>query len=98
MSEKVPSGVVGIFIDPDGRVIATATDFYKGYLGGFTLREAQTMRVKKALALEVANAFCSPVFVEAMSEYDIERVMQNMQKNGHKAVFLGIGEEGDLDA
>lgn len=98
MSEKAPCGVVGIFIDPDGRVIETTADFdIMGY-GGLSLKDAQALRVRKKLALKVAYAMCSEAFVKALTDYDLEKTVHALTRQGYKAVYLEVGyEEGKPD-
>jgi hypothetical protein len=92
-NETVPQGVVAILIDKKGREIANATDFNDGAPGGFTQKDAQTLRAKRMLALRVVRALVSPILCEVIQDYEAERMLNNLCENGHKMVIVPIGYE-----
>lgn len=96
MSKDDPSGVIAIWIDPQGSVMATCADFNKSGYGGFKLWEAQRMRAIKFVQGAAINAYCSPVLTDCLSEYLREQIAQEMQRNGHKIVLRAVGYEGDV--
>lgn len=59
MSETVPKGVTAVLIDPQGRVVADATDFNAGGSAGVSQLEAQRWRVKKAVAVDYVDGSCN---------------------------------------
>ncbi len=65
-SQQAVRGVVLVFIDEHGNAIAHAADFESQRPGGFTLDEAQRLRAKRQLALNVCNAYASPMLVRAV--------------------------------
>lgn len=99
MSEPQISGVVAVFISPDGRVVAEVTDFERSGYGGFTLEEAQRIRCKRALNRAVVSRFASDPLANAISEYSAESIVSEMvDKGGYRKHFITIGHgqaEGD---
>lgn len=77
------TGVVAIYTDKDGRVIASVSDFDRSGYGGCSLEEAQGIRAKRALSRAVANAYCSPVFADKLNWMDCEKVMLDDGRQGH---------------
>lgn len=92
-NETVPQGVVAILIDKKGREIANAADFNEGAPGGFKQQEAQTFRAKRMLALRMVAALVSPALREVISDYEAERMLNNLCETGHKMVIIPIGYE-----
>lgn len=88
-----PKGVVAIYTDPDGHVIASATDFNKTGMGGCTLQETQSYRAKAALAGNVVRAYCSTALTDALSNYLCQQILEALQEKGGKVTILPIGGE-----
>lgn len=75
-----PQGVVGIFVGPDGRCIASVSDFdHHGY-GGYTQQEAQTHRVRDAIARAVADALASSEFTKHIDKMERDEADKRMRK------------------
>jgi len=91
--ETIPQGVVVILIDKKGREIANATDFNEGAPGGFKQQEAQVFRAKRMLALKMVAALVSPALREVITDYDAERMLNNLCENCCKLVIVPIGYE-----
>ena len=72
------TGVVLVFIDEKGHAIAHAADFEPQAPGGFTLREGQMHRARRALSFAVCNAYASPMLVRGMEPYDCERIVERL--------------------
>ena len=68
MSVKIPKGVVGVFINAGGQVLASTSDFESECKDGFTLLECQKSRVRKALCIAVLRTLTSDSLVKAMEE------------------------------
>lgn len=75
---QTPLGVMAVYVY-DGRVIASASDFNRFTPGGCTMAEAQTYRVRNALAWEVVRALASPALYENLSAYDCQQIVQKMK-------------------
>lgn len=91
-----PKGLVAVFTDEAGNVIATATDFAPDCLGGFKMIEAQRYRVKVSLAWKVIEAYASPKLTRAISEYHREQIYNDLQvRHGCKVTFVAIGYTGE---
>lgn len=90
---SAPIGMVGLWIDPQGRVIANAADFHRDRPGGYRVQEAQEYRVRKALYRRMVDAYCSSVIADAVDEYAVDVIARNLLDKGHKVVFVPIGEE-----
>lgn len=89
-----PRGVIALLVGKDGRVIANASDFNTGGYGGFTLQEAQKLRVKRNLAHEVMRALSSPLICEAIETYDAEKIMNAMcSRCGCRVETVSVGHE-----
>lgn len=89
-----PSGVVALFINKAGQVLANVSDFNTSGYGGFSLRQSQEMRVKRSLAYEVLNKLSSPLICEAVDHYDAEKIMNNMcSRCGCRLEIIAIGTE-----
>lgn len=85
-------GVVGLFIAPDGRVVAEVTDFELSGYGGFSLMEAQRIRCKRALNREVVERYAGDPLAKAISAYHAEGIIDEMvQKHGYRKHFIVIG-------
>lgn len=72
------TGLVLVFIDERGHAIAHAADFEPQAPGGFSLRDAQRWRARRALAHAVCNAYASPMLVRGMETSDCERVIDRL--------------------
>lgn len=91
-----PSGVVALFISKDGRVLANASDFNSSGYGGFSLRQAQEIRVKHSLAHEVMEKLSSPLICEAIDTYDAQKIMDSMcSRCGCRVEMVAVGHGGN---
>lgn len=91
---KTVTGVVQIFVNEEGYVIAHAADFNSSAYGGFTLIESQRLRVRDALALNVVNAYSSPGLVRGFDEGDARRVIARLvEKCGCRIHEVVVGGE-----
>ena len=91
-----PAGVVGIVTSPDGRVIATATDFDTNAPGGFTLLEAQKHRVQEALAASVVEAGCADWIRGAVTATASSRIFDHLVRLGGFGVnYIQVGQHGN---
>lgn len=88
---KPHPGVVGIFTDKLGRVVATVSDFNRDAPGGCSLREGQTWRCQRLLALEVVRAYCSQMILEGIEAYDCERILSRLCEKGATTTYIPIG-------
>jgi hypothetical protein len=94
MSEAQVLGVVGVFIAPNGRVVADYADFEQSGYGGFTLLEAQRIRCRRGLAREVIERFAGEPLAKAVDQYRAEEIVGNMvEKQGYQKHFIVIGHE-----
>jgi hypothetical protein len=83
-------GCVGIYTDPEGRVIASVSDFERQGFGGFTLYRSQEIRCKRMLAHAVIAAYCSNVIASALDAYDSERLVEKLKG---KMTFVPVGHD-----
>lgn len=93
---EIPQGIVALFIAANGRVIASANDFARDRPGGYSIKSAQEYRVKRALALAVVDAYCSPDFARAFDAYEAENVMRRLTSE-HKCrvEFVMVGHKDE---
>ena len=95
VAQKTPPGVVGIFTDKLGRVIETVSDFSTEGFGGYTLKDAQTYRAKRNLALAVVRAYCSEMILDGIDYSDCMKIVQRLVTKGASTTFIPVGH---LDA
>lgn len=88
-----PRGIVAVLIS-DGRVIASASVFETSVPGGFTLLEAQQMRARRALAMEVMRALASPLLADSIDLYTAESILSAMCNKGCRMSLVPIGHAG----
>lgn len=93
-TDSVPSGVVAILTRSDGHVVATAPDFDRSHPGGFSLREAQTARARRALANETVRTLCSLDIADVMRGYEAERLIEELVRvKGYRVTVMPLGPE-----
>lgn len=85
-----PKGCVAVYINLEGRVIASVSDFRPDGYGGFTLYESQRIRAKSNLCREVIKTYCSPVVYDVLEAYDCEQIVGKMKG---KIEFIEIGAD-----
>lgn len=91
---EIPSGVVMICTDKDGREVATVHDFDRSGYGGFTLQRSQEIRCKDRLALAVINRYASPIIGQAMCKWHRDELLQTLQRDhGYKVLTVYLPEE-----
>lgn len=95
MSTKPPRGIVGIFTDKLGRVVATVAEFGTDCYGRCSLRESQTYRAKHMLNLEVVRGYCSEMIHEAFENYDCDKIVQRLVRGGATVTFVPVGYDGE---
>lgn len=91
-----PKGLVAVFTDEAGHVIATATDFDTSRPGGFKQIEAQRSRIGRSLAWKVIDAYSSPNLTRAIDEYQREQIIRNLttaHKCNVKIIPVGYSDE-----
>ena len=88
-----PQGVVAILTGPDGYVWSTAVDFEDYGNGcGFTLKEAQEMNARAALAREVVRKAGNPAIFDAMEQGSCNILIDNLvRKKGFRVTINYIG-------
>ena len=83
-------GIVAIYTDKGGRVIASASDFELSAPGGFTLAEGQEHRANICLCRAVIDAYCSSVIGAALDSYDCERIVHKL---GGTVTVIPVGHK-----
>jgi hypothetical protein len=78
------SGVVMIFVSPEGRVLAHAADFGQERLGGYTVEEAQSMRCRRELEVAAFRALASQILVDGTDDHIRERVLAKLEPKGYR--------------
>lgn len=92
MTEQIPKGVVAVFVGPDGREVASASDFNQSGYGGHTLQESQTVRIRDAIANRVADALASTDFTKHIDLYHKREVLRSMERTaGYRLHIIPIG-------
>ena len=94
MSEPdTPKGIVAVLVDHDGREIANASDFAPFNPAGFTLREAQEQRARRALCGAVMRALAAPSLCDAIEPHIAERIVDAMRPKGFRVLIIPIGHD-----
>jgi hypothetical protein len=93
-----PQGVIAIMTAPDGNVIATAADFNRSGMGGCELWEAQMWRARDAVKWQAVRAYCSTIMIEALSNYTMTKIADELCSKGHKITLRAIGWGDDVAA
>lgn len=98
MTMEAPRGVVAIWFSSDGEVLATATDFDTQKPAGFTLVEAQELRVRARICRAIVDDCCPPFIAEHIPGRTLEKIAAAMLDGGHRVAIERIGhaktEEG----
>ena len=95
-SAPAPKGVLLVLTDPDGDVIASATDFEQSALGGFSLLEGQKLRAKGALAGDLIRRGCAPYIAKAMDDYEANALLDKLVRTkGCRIIELLINRGED---
>lgn len=100
LDRKAPEvkGVVAVFVGPDGREIASVSDFSTDGYGGFTMRQAQEHRIRYAVADAVAERFASTEFTKHLDNYQRRQVLDAMTRDGgYKLHIIPIGYDDEED-
>ncbi|TPL30220.1 hypothetical protein [Mesorhizobium sp. B2-4-7] len=84
-------GVCGVVTAPDGHVVATHADFERQGYGGFSLEEAQTIRVKEGLKRAFLRAFLFEGLTSKTSGYFCEQFWENAREHGYRMETFPIG-------
>lgn len=93
-----PVGVVGVVIGPDGHVAADATDFHRNRPAGFSIQEAQRIRVRDKLANEIVKRGCNDYIAKAMLGYDAQNLLSRlMNEHGFRVEYIPVGHEESKD-
>jgi hypothetical protein len=91
-TSETPKGVVGILTGPDGHVWASVTDFDRQSYGGYTLKDAQELRVRKQLAYDFMRATCSDIVLSVIDGHTCEEIVRDLiNKKGFKRTILPVG-------
>lgn len=93
MVEQAPSGVIAIITFPDGHALANAADFDRSGYGGFTLLEAQTIRVKSAVKREAVRRLCHSDVPACLDSYEVERLVDSLiSKKGYRLTIIPVNQ------
>lgn len=91
-----PQGVIAMFIDERGHVVATVNDFDGGGAAGFSRKDNQRVRATSGLGLAVARKYCSPAFVRGISNYEADNIVRTLtSEHGCRIHIETIGYEDE---
>ncbi len=94
-SHPAPKGVLAIMTAPDGRVVASESDFDPSEANGFEAWNRQRSRARAAANRATVHAYCSPVIVQVLDQHDIDGICQELcRKKGYRMTIKAIGYEG----
>ena len=88
-------GVVAIFVCKSGNIIETEACFDDVPFGGFSKKDSQRIRAKNRIVKKVVNAYCGSNLTDNISQYTIEKIFDDLIKNGSTICyeFIGYNEE-----
>jgi hypothetical protein len=90
--KATPQGIVAIYTDKAGHVIATVSDFDRSGYGGFKTWQAQQIRCSDAIGRAVVRAYCSDPIVNHIDNYIVEQIMRALHsKKAGTVTFLAVG-------
>lgn len=92
-AQQTAVGVLAIFTDPEGDVVASVSDFDRSGYGGFTLEEAQKLRATRALNDAVIRAYCSERILTCITDGGADQIVRAMERNGWRRTVLPIGHD-----
>lgn len=84
-------GVVAIWTDAEGRVIAAESNFDTSCYSGFTLPKSQSMRARSAVQREVIRQYCSPAMYDCLDGHTVDRIAELMMCKDHKITLRAVG-------
>lgn len=94
-SAPPPPGVVAIFTDEKGNVIAQASCFNASRMGGHTLAEAQRARARERLNGEVIRAYASPQLARAITNWGASEILRTLiHMHDCHVTYVEVGHEG----
>lgn len=92
-----PKGVIAIMTSPDGRVVASESDFDPSSAAGFQNWQRQRSRARAKANRATVDAYCSPVITEVLDQHDIDGICDDLcRKKGYRLTLKAIGYEGDI--
>ena len=91
VSDSYLKGVVAIWTDPEGRVIAAESDFENSAYSGFSLGKSQSMRARNAVQRDAVRKYCSPVLTDCLDGHSFDRIAELMRIKGHKITLRAVG-------
>ena len=91
-------GVCGVVTAPDGHVVATHSDFERQGYGGFTLQEAQTIRVRDGLKRAFLRAYLFDGLIKKTSVYFCEQFWKNASDHGYRMETFPIGYDKEVQS
>ncbi|MDR3495345.1 MAG: hypothetical protein P4L82_12160 [Ancalomicrobiaceae bacterium] len=99
MTEYKANGVVALLTAPDGRVLATASNFDPSGYGGFKLHEAQKIRARDAMRREFFALFCHRDVAGAIESYHADTIIRSIcDQKKYREQFVIVGHDGvDVD-
>ena len=92
MSET-PKGMIGIFTNKHGTVVAADADFSQETTSTRPLRASQKERVSRLLARKVVAHYASQLLQEALDAEDCEQIMYKMVDKGATVTIFPIGHD-----
>ncbi|MEI8397498.1 MAG: hypothetical protein WCF85_22505 [Rhodospirillaceae bacterium] len=94
----IPKGMIGILIDDHGHVLVHHTDFDPSGCLGFTLQDAQRMRVTRGVADKMIASFCNPIVGRLIKDWVADEMLREaVAHHGYRLDFIAIGHDGCHD-
>lgn len=93
-----PQGVTVLVTDSDGRQVGTGSCFERGHPGGYTLREAQTLRATNAAWWQAFDRMCRSEVASVINQGGIafdalRRKLQDQHGWREHVISHGHGDE-----
>ena len=95
-SEASPQGVLVIIINPNGSVVASASDFSRSSYGGYDLSRAQAMRAKGKSRVALAKSHLNEWMAASVDLEFAEDFYRHAEKSGYKSETIYVGWPEDV--
>lgn len=94
---RTPKGVVAIYTNSRGDVMATGVGFDTSGPGGFPIHRTQERTARMEARKRLVEAYCSWVLSDVVDSFLAEKICDALcDKAGHKLTYRAIGWDEDI--
>lgn len=92
---STPAGVVAVLIGPKGQDLASVAEFSPGAPVGYSSREFQEIRARRALAMKSVRVLSNDILSNAIDAFDAEKIMRVMCAQGCRVIIFPVGYDDE---